>query len=271
MENRVYDERYYLDENNTHERDFLLNEQKFWNIREIYNNILFSSLIKDFDSYMIFVRSLVDEISPNMDELSKINTIMYLLTNGIFSYDGKLKSITPIKDIICSKLSLNIIEGNGCCRHFASFINEIMPTSTKLTCVGEVDNPFSREANHVINKIIYDGNIYGFDAYNDGVLFDFVSDFEMNAIDMEFDDVLYYKPYAEVMFYKRSFEEVKFFLEQIKNNGINKITREEAKEISLNALVNIRSNKDLISDFRSDTKVLLESINEQIKEIRIKQ
>ena len=126
MENRTYDERYYLDENNTYEREFLLNEQRFWNIREIYNGILYSSLIKDYDSYIKVATKLVDELTPNIDELSKINTTMYLLKDGVFSYNDNLSSVVPIIDIISSKLGLNILEGNGCCRHFASFINDIM-------------------------------------------------------------------------------------------------------------------------------------------------
>ena len=270
MENRTYDERYYLDENNTYEREFLLNEQRFWNIREIYNNILYSSLIKDYDSYIKVATKLVDELTPNIDELSKINTTMYLLKDGVFSYNDNLSSVVPIIDIISSKLGLNILEGNGCCRHFASFINDIM-NSTNLTCVGEVDNPFTSEANHVINKINYNGNIYGFDAFNEGVLFDFTSEFEMVSIDEDYDERLFYKPYAEVIFYKRSFESIKSFLEQIKKNGKEKITSKEIEEISFMARLNVCFNKDLISDFKSDTSILLESINEQIKEIRIKQ
>ena len=174
----------------------------------------------------------------------------------------------PSVDIIRSKPGINILEGMGCCRHFAGFINDVMPLSTGLTCVGEVCNPYNNEANHVINKINYDGNIYGFDAFNEGIVFDFISDFEMMSIDEDIKENLYYKPYAEIVFYKRSFEEVKCFLEQVKKNGNKKITAKEAKEISLSAALNVYCSSDLIMDFRSDTKKQLDSINEQIKEIR---
>jgi len=271
MENKAYDERCYLDESNIYEREFLLNEQRFWSIREVYDGILYSSLIKDYESFIKVASKLIDEITPNKDELSKINTIMYLIKNGVFSYNGKFKDMIPSVDIISSKTGLNILEGGGCCRHVAGFINDIMPLSTLLTCVGEVYNPYYNEANHVINKINYDGNIYGFDAFNEGILFDFVSDVAMLSIDEDVFEKLYYKPYAEIVFYKRSFEEVKCFLEQVKKNGDKKITAKKAKEIALTAALNVYCNTDLISDFRSDTRVQLDSINEQIKEIRIKQ
>lgn len=271
MESRAYDERYYLDENNIYEREFLLNEQRFWSIREIYDGILYSDLINDYESFISVASKLVNEITPNNDELSKINTIMYLVKNGVFSCGEKFVSMVPTIDIIRSKTGINILEGAGCCRHFASFINDIMPQSTSLACVGEVNEHFISEANHVINRINYNGNIYGFDAFNEGIVFDFIRDFDMLSIDEDINERLYYKPYAEIVFYKRSFEEIKSFLEQVKKNSNNKITASEVKEIALSAALNVYCSDDLIQDFRSDTKKQLESINEQIKEIRIKQ
>lgn len=270
MENRTYDERYYLNESNIYEREFLLNEQRFWNIREVYDGILYSSLIKDYEAYIKVVSKLVNEITPNIDELSKISTIMYLIRDGVVSHTGGFIDKSPCIDIIRTKPSINVLEGSGCCRHFAGVINDIIPTSTVLSCVCETDNPFNSEANHVINKINYNGNIYGFDAFN-GCLFDFRSEFEMiEVIDKE-QMHLYYKPYAEIMFYKRSFESVKEFLEQIKKNGTNKISSSEVNEIFLESALNIACYKELIKDFESDTRNQMKGIKEQIKEIRIKQ
>ena len=262
----AYDERVYLKDVNIYERNFLLNEQNFWNIRRVYDGILYSNLIKDYEDYIKIASKLVNEITPNNDDLSKINTIMYLIRDGIFSYTNSFIDKSPCVDIIRSKTGINILEGSGCCRHFASFINDIMPESTHLTCVGEVTDPLESEANHVINKINYNGKIYGFDAFN-GVLFDFINKFEMLEIG-EDDMRLYYKPYAEVMFYKRSFEEIKNFLEQIRESGKKSITAFELKEIEFSVARSIYCNKGLIQDFKSDTRVQLESINEQIKEIR---
>lgn len=267
MGSSAYDERIYLDETNVYEREFLLTEQRFWNIRRVYDEILYSSLIKDYESYIKIASKLVDEITPNNDELSRISTIMYLIRDGIFSYTNSFKDKTPCIDIVKTKTGINILEGMGCCRHFASFINDIMPESISLTCVSEEENPFKTEANHVINKITYNGKIYGFDAFN-GVLFDFINEFEMMSIDRVYNETLYYKPYAEILFYKRSFEEIKTFLEEIKKSGKNSISAWDISEIALDVSLNIMLNKKMISDFKNDTRLQMAEIEKQIKEIR---
>jgi len=269
MESRAYDERYYLDESNVYEREFLLTEQRFWNIRETYDSILYSSLIKDYESYIKIASKLVDEITPNKDDLSRISTIMHLIRKGIFSYSGSFKDTIPSTDVIKSRMGINVLEGSGCCRHFAGFISDIMPESSLLTCVGEVKNPFLSEANHVINKIIYNGKIYGFDAFNDGIIFDFLDEFEMMSIDRVYSETLYYKPYAEILFYKRTFEEIKTLLEQIKKSDKKSISALEVSEIVLDVSLNIMKNKEMINDFKSDTKLQMENIEGQIKEIRM--
>lgn len=270
MERNAYDERYYLDEEHIYEREFLLNEQRFWSIRRIYDGILYSDLIKDYESFIKLVSNLVNDVTPSKDELSKINTIMYLIRDGVFSYTNSFQEKTPCIDLIQTKAGINILEGKGCCRHIASIINDIMPEFTHLTCVGEIDNPFQSEANHVINKIVYDGKIYGYDAFN-GMLFDFISEFEMISVDRVYNETLYYKPYAEVLFYKRGLEEIKVFLEQIKKCGKKSISPWEVSEIALDVSLSIMCNKKLINDFKCDTRRQMESIKEQIKEIRIKQ
>ena len=203
-----------------------------------------------------------------LDDLTKMNIIMYLIRNGVFSHTNTFEDKVPSVDILKSKLGLNILDGYGCCRHFSSFINDIMPQATSLTCVGEVDNPFISEANHVINKVEYEGRIYGFDAFNNA-LFEYISEFEMKQIHEEEDMILYYKPYAEVMFYKRTFEEIKQFLMQIKESGSKSITAKKLNIIESYIRVKLYMSKDLIQDFKSDTRVQLDSIKNQIKEIRM--
>ena len=237
------------------------------NIREIYDGILYSSLINDYKDYIKIVSKLVDEIVPNKDDLTKINIIMHLIRNGVFSYPNNFEDKTPCVDILKSKLGLNILDGYGCCRHFSSFINDIMPQSISLTCVGEVDNNFESEANHVINKVEYEGEIYAFDAFNNA-LFEYINEFEMKQIHEEEDMILYYKPYAEIMFYKRTFEEIKEFLKQIKESGNKSITAQKLRIIESYTRVKICMSKDLIQDFKSDTKEQMKIIKEQIEDIK---
>ena len=103
MSGTAYDERVYLKDVNIYERNFLLNEQNFWNIRRVYDGILYSNLIKDYEDYIKIASKLVNEVTPNKDDLSKINTIMYLIRDGIFSYTNSFIDKSPCVDIIRSK------------------------------------------------------------------------------------------------------------------------------------------------------------------------
>lgn len=267
MSVRYYDERYYLDESNKLERIYILYVQEAWNY--IYekeaNN--YSSLINSYNLYIELVKKLIDEITPSKDDLSKIHTIMNLLIDGIFSYSDKF--VFGHVNILYSKPGTNILYGKGVCRHVSGFISDVMPQSRILTCLGKVNTPYEREANHAINLVDYDGKKYGFDAYNGGILYNFINEFEMKPVNADVNDCLNYKPYAEIMFFKRSFEEIREFLEQIKENGNSTISHEQLSDIALSSQLSIASNMDIIEDFLSDSRNQVRSIKEKIKEIKI--
>ena len=144
-----------------------------------------------------------------------------------------------------------------------------MPQSKVLTCVGETNTPYESEANHVINLIDYNGEKYGFDAINGGILFNFISEFQMVPIYKNFNVHLNYKPYGEIMFYRRSFEEIREFLEQIKENGNSTISHEQLSDIALSSQLSIASNMDIIEDFLRDSRSKVRGIKEKIKEMKI--
>lgn len=269
MEIRYYDERYYLDDNGKLEREYILNEQKKWNVICDCEKAKYASLITDYNLYMELVKKLINEVTPSKDDLSKIHTIMYLLIDGIFSYNDKFENASGHIDILRSKPGINILFGKGSCRHVSGFISDAMPQSKVLTCVGETNTPYESEANHVINLIDYNGEKYGFDAINGGILFNFISEFEMKPINADVNDCLNYKPYGEIIFFRRSFEEIKNFLEQFKKNGSSTISFQELSDIALSSQLSIASNMDIIEDFLNDSRSQVRSIKEKIKEIKI--
>lgn len=269
MEVRYYDERYYLGDNSKLEREYILNKQKEWNVICDCEKANYASLITDYNLYIELVRKLIGEFSPKDDNLSKIYTIMYLLMDGIFSYSDKFQFTSGHIDILHSKPGVNILHGKGSCRHVSGFISDVMPQSKVLTCVGEVNTPYESEGNHVINLIEYNGKKYGFDATNKGILYNFISEFEMKPVNADVNDCLNYKPYGEIMFFKRSFEEIREFLEQIKENGNSTISYEQLSDIALSSQLSIASNMDIIEDFLSDSRSQVRNIKEKIKEIKI--
>ena len=90
----------------------------------------------------------------------------------------------------------------------------------------------------------------------------------MVPIDKETKPHLYYKPYCEIMFFRRSFVEIKELLEQIKKNGSCTISFQELSDIALSSYLSIASNMDIIEDFLSDSRSQVKSIKEKIKEIK---
>lgn len=267
---RYYDERYYLGENNNLERKWLLNAQSKWGFICDLENSDYTSLITNYNLYIELVRKLISEVSPRDDNLSKIHTIMNLITDGIFSYSDKFEFASGRIDILHSKTGINILYGKGSCRHVSGFISDVMSESKTLICVGHVDNPYESEGNHAINLIEYDGKKYGFDGTNGGILYNFISEFEMVPIDKETKPHLNYKPYGEIIFYRRSFEEIREFLEQIKKNGNSTISHEQLSDIALSSQLSIAYNMDIIEDFLSDSRSQVRSIKEKIKEMKIR-
>ena len=71
------------------------------------------------------------------------------------------------------------------------------------------------------------------------------------------------------MFYRRSFEEIREFLEQIKKNGSSTISHEQLSDIALSSQLSIASNMDIIEDFLRDLRSQVRGLKEKIKEIKI--
>ena len=268
---RYYDERYYLDENRKREINYLLESQKIWEDEMKLEKQNYITLISDYDSYIKIVSKLINELDYNKDDLSKLSIITKLIYDGIFSYGQVFTRGSDASTILNCKLGLNIIDGLGLCRHISEFIWDVIPSSGILTCVTKCRNPLRKEANHMINLVKYNGAFYGFDAYNGGKILKFEDKFKMVPVDYTIKTHFNYKPYAEVMFYKRSLEEIREFLIQCRENkGLISRNDEFFIELLTNSCLEEKASKEMINDFKRDTRLQLDNIEEQIKEIKIK-
>lgn len=268
---RYYDERYYLDENRKEEIDYLLESQKIWQFGIEEERQTYATLINDYNSYIKKISKLINELDYGKDNLSKLCIITKLIHNGIFSYEQVFTRENDTSTILNSRLGLNIIDGSGCCRHISEFIWDVIPESRVITCVTECKNPLKNEANHMINLGEYNGEFYGFDAYNGGRILKFEDEFKIVPVDDTIKTYFNYKPYAEIIYYKRSLEEIREFLNYCKENkGVLSRKDELFIYFLTDKCLEIKTSKDMISDFRSDTRLELDNIEEQIKEIKIK-
>lgn len=272
MSNRIYDERYYLDEKRNDEIKELLELQSIWQGYIDSDKETYSSLIKDYNSYINVISKLVNELNYDKDNLTKLSIITKLIYKGLFSYEQVFTRGEDASSVLNCKLGLNIIEGIGSCRHVSEFIQDVIPTSRVLTCLTECKNPFKAEANHMINLAEYNKVFYGFDAYNGGRVLKFEDNFKMVPVDENIETYFNYKPYAEIIYYKRSLEEIRDFLKQCADcqNTVISGLDEIDVELKVIEMLDTNTSKSIISDFRSDTRLQLDSIKEQIKEIKIK-
>ena len=268
-ESRFYDERYYLASYCEKERQCILEMKKYWEGRREIDKETYSSLISDYNSYIKLCKKLVDDIVLTEDELIKINTIRFLIMKGIFSHTNKFKRKRGIENIVYTKSGINVIDGVGACRHISEFITDIMPKTSVLTCLYQQKEQFDEEANLAINLIYYNGIPYGFDGNNNGTLYKFTGSLSLSTLNYSQD--MYYKPYVEIILYDKIFEEIEEFLKSNKIENIKDVkTITHLKELLLKykAYMNISRSSELISDFKSDTRIQVEDIKEQIKEIK---
>lgn len=269
MDLRYYDERYYLASYCKKERDYIIELKDYWEEAKGNDKKMYSSLISDYNLYLKACSKLVDDIVLTKDSLIKINVIRHLIMRGIFSHTDKFIRQSGIENIVYTEDGINVIDGIGCCRHVSGFISDIVPENTVLTCSYQQKEQFDDEANHVVNLVEYNGIPYAYDGYNNGKLYRFTGSLSLSTLDYSYD--MYYKPYAEIILYNKTFEEIEVFLERNEAKDIKTITYLKELLLRYKAYLNISRNTEMISDFKSDTRHQVEGIKEQIKEIRIKQ
>ena len=271
MEMMYYDERYYLSRFGTTERKLL----EYWKERNKSDNEkeeeMYSSLISAYDSYIKLAGILINEISID-NSISKGVLISLLLQAGAFSYDEF--KYGNVDDILNTRLGLNVITGEACCRNVSNFMTDIFKSNGEycenltVTALNKKDKrKATREiANHMMNLISYNGILYGFDIFDSfGTLYYFLNEFELLPIDSKEHSFMYYKPYLDYVYNNLTFEDLKNRLLLFKSNGKNIITQSEFKEIVSETDEKLTKDISLVQDFIKDTNGQLIDIKEKIK------
>ena len=274
MEIKYYDERYYLSRFGITERKLL----EYWKEKNKSDNEVemtkYSSLISAYDSYIKLAGKLINEVSLD-NSISKGVLISLLLQAGAFSYDDF--KYGNVDDILNTRLGLNVITGEACCRNVSNFMTDIFKSNgdfcenLTVTYLKKKDKrKATREiANHMINLICYNGILYGFDIFdNFGTLYFFLNSYELLPIDSKEHSFMYYKPYLDYVYNHLSFEDLKNRLLLFKENGKNIITQGEFKEIVAETDLKLTSDISLVQDFIKDTNGKITDIKEKIKSMK---
>lgn len=274
MEIKYYDERYYLSRFGVSERKLL----EYWKEKNKSDNEVemakYSSLISDYDSYILLVSKLINEISLD-NSVSKGLIISVLVQAGAFSYDQYKYSNK--EDILNSRLGLNVLKGECCCRNVSSFMTNIFKVNNEFCenlAVISLDKKDKRKAvremaNHMINLISYDGVLYGFDSLSGfGSLYYFINSFELLPIESSKNAYMHYKPYIDYVYNNLTFEDIKQKLLAFKENGKTRISEKEFNDLVVETDIKLSSNISLVEDFMKDTNREITHIKEKIKAMK---
>lgn len=272
MELNYFDERCYLfgnDDTSYDVRKFLKywkEKEKGYRLDEINSN---KELLDLYKKYIKKTSKLINEISLD-NSISKILLLGILLHVGVFSYDEFVFSNED--DILLSNLGLNIITSKGCCRNISSFINDVLNECNEESRIMPVYSTnkkskikaYENKANHMVNLIKYNNNIYAYDpSYNmGGALYYFTDVLEMTSYEDK-NQFLYYKPYLDYVFFNLDFKDIENILNLIKSNRFL-ISFDEYKDIICKTDEKLELSMSLVQDFMKITRKDICDIKEKV-------
>ena len=270
----AYDEDNYLDGNPFYLRFF---EEEY-----LKNKMKWHQELKDFRPVFKLYDELITEIAIFIKHLGYTSSLdcsiilSYLINCGYLSHDLEFSGKVPKEREIDSCMGTNIVIGNGCCRHFASMHTDVFSKlgidTTRFYCY-DGDNPFNRakiaSANHVINLIEYDGNMYGIDLYNNNRLFHFRNPFILTSITTYTNSELRYKPYYEITRGESTLEDIIAKIERFKEYSTRRFINpyDYYDGIKLETESRLRRSEDDMMDFHEETKMLKKEISEEIRRV----
>ena len=224
-------------------------------------------IIKDYNTYLDYI---VDELLKYKLESSLDYSIAlgYLINKGYLS-EGLIFDSNETEKEILGKLGISILHGSGCCRNICDMQKDIFERLNidiiPFYCFQGNDffnRGLNKPANHIINLVEYDNNLYGIDLYNDSLLYSFKNSYIMKSISSVKDTRLRHKPYYEIIIDGKTLdnikEEIKAFESYSKEKTISSFQYEMGLKDGIeNILFN---NKDQLERFNNKTKTLRRDI-----------
>ena len=234
----------------------------------------FSNEIQKYDILIEEIAELIKKLGYH-SSLDCSIILSYMISHGYLSYDQTFKGQNPNPETeisIC--LGTSIIRGEGCCRNYAKMHQDVfnrLKRSSQLFYCYEGSKFFgiekNHQANHVINLIWYDNNVYGIDTYNNNHLFHFNSALSMKEVSTTLATPLRYKPYYELLTGESTLKDIKEKLIKYKEYSnrpiINPFIYED--EIVWATKIKMDEHSSILRDFHEKTKVLKKELKESIE------
>jgi len=269
----IYNEKNYLfntDTLDTFQRMYDKNSERWKAEKSVFKDTL-----DKYDEFIYEVAKLLHELGYS-SALECSLLISYLIDSGALSNDFIFMSKSPDpKKEISYKLGTSIVKGSGCCRNYANMHKDIfevlqLPSDNFYCYQGLIlKTGFNKPANHVINLISHEENIYGIDLYNGNRLYHFSKPLVMSEVSTKTNRKLLYKPYYEITIGESDLENIKRRLKRFQDYSergiINPFVYED--EIKYDAKRKINDSYDTLYDFHQKTKTLKREISHDIRRV----
>ena len=261
------------------EENYLFNEEALQSFKDMYHERLihWSKEKKDYRKTLKKYDKFIGEVAKFIKELGYHSCLdcslilSYLIHHGYLSKDMVFKSgsYEPSTEI-SSRLGTSILTGMGCCRNVAGLQEDVfheLGIQTEPFYCYEGANLFHKEANrpanHVINLVFYDHNLYGMDLFNQNRLYSFRTPLILKEDSTHSGRRLRYKPYYEIIM-GASVKDIKDKLYQFqdyaKRDVLSPFVFED--EIKYDAKRMMMESEDVLHDFHEKTKSLKREIVE---------
>ena len=233
-----------------------------------------------YNKIINMIAKLVKELKIENNSIVLSIILRKLILDGYFSVDNRFNPTTKGDFYDINLLEgLDIISGNGCCRHLAKFNQDIFKIlniyNRIISCYygtdGEsLDSVLSMSSNHAVNLIKYDDTIYGYNCY-ENYIFKSKNGFVFNRIvdlnrDQKKEYKLFYKPSATVMISETSYDDAISFIKILNRNSRNKmISYDDFLQFQRNAKKVLSDNKELFDDLKEDSKKYTKKISTSLR------
>ena len=255
-----------------HFKEIYEDKENIWIVEKIF----YKEALDKYDEFITRVAEFIRSLGYK-NALDSSFCLSYLIHSGFLSCNQMFsdKAPTEAKEIT-AKLGISIILGDGCCRNYSSIHRDVFEklglSSTNFYCY-QGTNILNRAtlsgANHVINLIEFEGNIYGIDMYNLNNLFHFINSLNLQEISTNRKSILRYKPYYELSMGESTIEDIRkkleIFGEYATRESLNPFDYEAGIKYKIKRKV-IRQNKEFKA-FHEETKVLKKEIKECVDEV----
>lgn len=262
-----FDERNYLRSNASYKTmsDIYALQDAYVRRRSI-NYSLYISVLEEYKKFIALVSKIVSELSIRGNSISATIVISKLIQSGCFSNKshfscGEVDSIKGFNGI-------NVVTGSGCCRHITAFHKDVFDElgffDNIIPVVHEenatLQDAYGLMSNHVVNLLEYNGILCPYDTLNDAI-YVFLNGLVMEKQFTNKPVTLYYKPYMDMVINGLSKEDVikRIQLFNCSSRSSN-ITRKELLSIIATTSVKYFKNRELLQDFKSDSKTYIKRI-----------